>query len=89
MLYEVITRDSIPFNEILFLNKDGKAIKAITQTAFSNLVQLDLSNRNYYRNLADEARTAWPWKVKSSNYFDEFFIESIKSYNTGHRNNFV
>ena len=78
-----IYHDSIPFNEIIFMNKEGKAVKAVTRTAFSNLIQLDLSKRNYFTGLTDESELAWPWKKGRKEQFEKFYIESIKSYNTG------
>ncbi|RIJ48554.1 hypothetical protein D1614_08425 [Maribellus luteus] len=78
-----IYADFIPFNEIIFMNEDGMAVKAVTRTAFSNLVQLDLSNRNYFTNLKKDSGLSWPWKDKRNENIDAFFIESIKSYNTG------
>jgi len=79
---ETVYEDSIPFNEILFMDDDGKAIKALTRTAFSNLVLLDLSNRNYFKNVKDDQKS-WPCSKNENSPFESFFIESIKSYNTG------
>lgn len=81
----LIYRDSIPFNEILFMDEDGKVAKAVTRTAFSNLVQLDLSQRNYYKSLTKNSKLAWPWKDSAKGPFEKFYIESIKSYNTGNK----
>lgn len=78
---ENVYHDSIPFNEILFMDEKGKAIKAVTRTAFSNLIQLDLSNRNYFQKLEDDEQS-WVFKPDGKK-FKSFFIESIKSYNTG------
>jgi len=74
-----ITDSLFPFNEIIFMDGNGTAIKAFTTTSFSNLVTLDLSNRNYFKRLENE-NTSWP--IKNKNY-NGYFIESIKSYNTG------
>ncbi|WP_167610757.1 cache domain-containing protein [Maribellus sediminis] len=77
-----IYRDSVPFNEILFMTEEGKAIKAVTRTAFSNLVLLDLSQRNYFKNVKDRKKS-WACNTDNHTEFESFFIESIKSYNTG------
>ncbi len=66
-----------PLNEILLVNDSGKISKAITRTPFSDLVEIDLSERNYYTNIKD---TSLAW-VSRNNY--KYYIESIQSYNTG------
>ena len=68
-----------PFNEIIFLNEKGTAVKAVTKTPFSDLVKLDLSSRDYYKMLTKSGQS-WP---SVSENFDAYYIESIKSYNTG------
>jgi len=74
-----ITGNLFPFNEIIFIDNSGTALKAFTTTSFSNLVTLDLSNRNYFKKLEKE-NTSWPLK---NDYYNGYFVESIKSYNTG------
>lgn len=75
-------KDSLfPFNEIIFMNEYGKAVKAVTKTAFTNLVELDLSSRDYFKRLNEEGHG---WSLKSNN-FEAYFIESVKSYNTGNK----
>ncbi|MEN8116791.1 MAG: hypothetical protein ABFS16_07415 [Bacteroidota bacterium] len=69
-----------PFNEIIFMNKSGTAVKAVTKTPFTNLYKLDLSSRNYYQKL-DQGKS-WTW---NENNFNGYYIESIKSYNTGNK----
>lgn len=85
---EYVYNDSIysslfPFNEILLMNSDGKVIRAVTKTAFSNLVELDLSNRNYFKNIKD-SMLSWPIKGDLKKHVSSYYIESIKSYNTGY-----
>ncbi len=70
-------KSPFPLNEILLINDSGKISKAITRTPFSDLVEIDLTNRNYFLNIKD-TKKAW-----SSNENLKFFIESIQSYNTG------
>ncbi|WP_340112085.1 hypothetical protein [Maribellus mangrovi] len=77
-----IYHDSIPYNEILFMSDEGKAVKAVTRTAFSNLVQLELGKRNYFKNVKDAGKS-WSCNSQEDPEFEAFFIESIKSYNTG------
>jgi len=74
-----ITGNLFPFNEIIFIGDNGTALKAFTTTSFSNLVTLDLSNRNYFNKLEKE-NTCWPLK---NDFYNGYFVESIKSYNTG------
>lgn len=72
-----ILDEMLPINEVILINDWGKIYKAVTSTQFSELVPVDLSQRNYFKNAKDEA-LAWPDKNKL-----KFYIESIKSYNTG------
>jgi len=68
----------IPINEILLIDSAGGVAKAVTKTAFSDLVQIDLSERLYFKNAMDISKS---WYIKERD--DWFYIESIKSYNTG------
>ncbi|MCG6186035.1 hypothetical protein [Maribellus maritimus] len=77
-----LTRDTLdkplPINEIILIQPNGIVNKAVTRTRFSEVVPLDLSARNYFTQAVDKANT-WP----SPSYNVNFYIESIKSYNTG------
>ena len=66
-----------PINEIILIDKNGTISKAVTRTQFSELVPVNLSQRNYFIN-AKNASSSWP-----INDSLRFYIESIKSYNTG------
>jgi len=66
-----------PLNEIILIDSEGFVKKAVTRTAFSDAVAVNLSKRPYFKNAAD-VNLAWP-TMKNSH----FFLESIQSYNTG------
>lgn len=68
-----------PLNEIILIDSLGIVRKAYTRTAFSDAMEVNLSEREYFKSIAD---TSLSW-VSSDNSF--FFIESIKSYNTGYQ----
>ncbi len=68
----------IPLNEIILIQPDGIVNKAVTRTPFSEVVPIDLSSRNYFLQAIDKTKT---WH--SHSYDVNFYIESIKSYNTG------
>jgi hypothetical protein len=72
-----IMKSPFPLNEIILINSDGIVSKAVTSTPFSEVVPIDLSERQYFINVADSQK-AWP-----SDQNMKFYIESIKSYNTG------
>lgn len=69
-------KSPFPLNEIILIDSLGNASKAVTSTPFSEIVTLDLSDRQYFINAQDHEK-AWP----ANNL--KFYIESIKSYNTG------
>jgi len=66
-----------PLNEIILIDSLGFVKKAVTRTAFSDAVAVNLSKRPYFKNATD-INLAWP-TMKNSH----FFLESIQSYNTG------
>jgi len=68
-----------PLNEIFLINKDGIFTKGYTSTPFSDLVKIDLSDRQYFKNIID-INNSWP---TSDSLNLNFYIESIKSFNTG------
>lgn len=72
-----IMKSPFPLNEIILINSNGIVSKAVTSTPFSEVVPIDLSERQYFINVND-SRKAWP-----SDQNMKFYIESIKSYNTG------
>ena len=83
---------NIPVNEILLIDRDGKVFNAVTRTQFIDkknfkqnklekyYVPIDLSERLYFKN-AIEPDSSWYDKNRKS----FFYIESIKSYNTGYQ----
>lgn len=76
--FQVDTLNSpFPLNEIILLDSLGFVKKAVTRTAFSDAVAINLGKREYFKNAAD-IDLAWP-TMKNSH----FFLESIQSYNTG------
>ncbi|MBN2172636.1 MAG: cache domain-containing protein [Bacteroidales bacterium] len=77
---EEYLKRQIPVNEILLIDSTGDVAKAVTETAFSDLVQIDLSERLYFKN-AFNTKNGWYNKEKKEWYY----IESIKSYNTGYQ----
>jgi hypothetical protein len=64
-------------NEIILINSNGIVKKAVTRTAFSEVVEVNLSERQYFKNAAN-INNSWPTEDGLN-----FYIESIKSYNTG------
>ncbi len=80
--YYQLTGDTLnnpfPLNEIILIRPNGIVDKAVTRTRFSEVVPLDLSARKYFTQALD-ASASWP----SQKYDINFYIESIKSYNTG------
>ncbi len=62
-----------PLNEIILINQKGIVQNAYTRTAFSDAVPVNLSQRSYFKNAADNV----------NNPGNPYFIESIQSYNTG------
>jgi hypothetical protein len=69
----------VPINEIILLDSAGIVSKAVTKTVFSDAITVDLSQRGYFRNAIDPKRS---WL--NANH-EHYFIESIKSYNTGYQ----
>lgn len=69
----------LPFqlNEIILIDPSGIVQKAYSRTPFSELVEFNLSDREYFKNAVNINNT-WP----DSNL--NFYIQSIKSYNTGY-----
>ncbi len=80
--YYQLTGDTLdnpfPLNEIILIQPDGIVNKAVTRTRFSEVVPLDLSARNYFTQAVDKSNT---WNSPTRDI--RFYIESIKSYNTG------
>ncbi len=66
-------------NEIILMNKNGIFSKGYTRTPFSDIVNVDLSERQYFRNIKDIEKS-WP---TSDSLNLNIYIESIKSLNTG------
>ncbi len=69
----------VPINEIILIDSAGIVSKAVTKTVFSDAVTVDLSQRGYFRNAIDP-KQSW----LNANH-EHYFIESIKSYNTGYQ----
>ncbi len=65
-----------PLNEIFLINKDGIFTKGYTRTPFSDIVKVDLKERQYFKNIVD-INNSWPTSDSLNIY-----IESIKSLNT-------
>ncbi len=64
-------------NEILLVDSIGIVTKAVTRTPFSEAVPVNLSNRQYFIRAVDSLKS-WP---TDANF--RFYVESIRSYNTG------
>jgi len=69
----------VPINEIILIDSAGIVSKAVTKTVFSDAVTVDLSQRGYFKNVIAPERS---WLNADH---DHYFIESIKSYNTGYQ----
>jgi len=72
-----ILKSPFQLNEIILIDSKGIVRKAVTRTAFSEVVEVNLAERQYFKN-AVNINNSWP----TSNGLN-FYIESIKSYNTG------
>jgi len=66
-----------PLNEIILINENGIVKKGYTSTAFSDIVKVDLSERQYFKNIKN-IENSWPTSEGVN-----FYVESIKSLNTG------
>lgn len=71
-----IIKSPFLLNEIILIDSKGIVQKAYSRTPFSELVEFNLSDREYFKNAVELNKT---WPDTNSN----FYIESIKSYNTG------
>ncbi len=88
-----LLNDQIPVNEIILIDSNGIVSQAVTRTPFSNIVQIDLSERLYFKNVMDQDKS-WILKNRISNepskttplsdQYEKYYFESIKSYNTGY-----
>lgn len=65
-----------PLNEIILIDKDGIVKKGYTSTPFSDIVKVDLKERRYFKNV-ENVNDSWPTSDGLN-----FYIESIKSFNT-------
>ncbi|MCB2222220.1 MAG: cache domain-containing protein [Bacteroidetes bacterium] len=91
-LPQSLLKNKIPINEILLISKDGKVSEAATRTPFMDSVSfekeglndiyvpIDLSERLYFKNAINKD-SSWYERDREIN----FYIESIKSYNTGYQ----
>jgi len=68
-----------PLNEILLIKSDGIVQNAYRSTPFTDLVKTNLNERMYFRNII-KIENSWPHTKNDSL---NFYIESIKSLNTG------
>jgi hypothetical protein len=87
-----LLQNKIPINEILLISQDGKVSEAATRTPFMDSVSfereglndiyvpIDLSERLYFKNAINRDSSWYERSRKMS-----FYIESIKSYNTGYQ----
>ncbi len=69
-----------PLNEVIVMDSSGIVRKAVTRTGFFEEIPVDVSGRFYFRNTLD---TTESWLLKDTVSRENFYIESIKSYNTG------
>ena len=65
-----------PLNEIIFMNKEGIVKRAYTRTPFPTIIDVDLKDRQYFKNV-NTVEDSWPASDSLN-----FYIESIKSFNT-------
>ena len=66
-----------PLNEIILLDQNGTVRKGYTRTPFPELVEVNLSQRQYFQNIKN-LNQSWHGKNDLN-----FYLESIKSFNTG------
>jgi hypothetical protein len=66
-----------PLNEIILLDNNGIVRKGYTRTPFPGLVEVNLSQRQYFQNIKNPNQS---WHSKNG---VNFYLESIKSFNTG------
>lgn len=71
-----IIKSPFQLNEIILIDPSGIVQKAYSRTPFSELVEFNLSDREYFKKAVEIDKT-WP----DTNL--NVYIESIKSYNTG------
>lgn len=74
-----LLKSPFPLNEIILIDSLGIVSKAYTRTLLSDAMKIDLSERQYFKNVIDTTKA---WQI-SGNLF--FYIESITSYNTGYQ----
>lgn len=74
-----LLKNPFPLNEIILIDTKGIVRKAYTRTPFSNAMETDLSERQYFKNITDNSLA---WQISEDSLF---YIESIKSYNTGYQ----
>lgn len=65
-----------PLNEIILMDKDGMVKMGYTSTPFSDIVKVNLNERQYFKNI-ENVNSSWPTSDGHNIY-----IESIKSFNT-------
>ena len=65
-----------PLNEIILMDKDGIVKMGYTSTPFSDIVKVNLNERQYFKSIKN-VNNSWP---TSDGY--NIYIESIKSFNT-------
>ncbi len=65
-----------PLNEIILMDKDGIVKMGYTSTPFSDIVKVNLKERQYFKNI-NNVNNSWPTSDGLN-----FYIESIKSFNT-------
>lgn len=65
-----------PLNEIILMDNDGIVKMGYTSTPFSDIVKVNLKERQYFSNI-ENVNNSWPSSDGSN-----FYIESIKSFNT-------
>lgn len=73
---DTLLNNPFPLNEIIKMDKTGVVKMAYTSTPFSDIVDVNLKERQYFKNV-NNVNSSWP----SSDGIN-FYIESIKSFNT-------
>lgn len=75
-------KKEFPLNEVFLIGDDGILKKIVSRTGATSFVPVDLSHRNYFVNMKENSKNIWVCKTTSGKS-QPYFIESIKSYNSG------
>jgi len=75
-------KKEFPLNEVFLIADNGLLKKIVSRTGATSLVPVDLSKRNYFKTMKKNSTECWTYKTPSGQ-IQPYFIESLKSYNSG------